>query len=591
MIATKYPSVNKTVIDSVYLDSSKSSVDKLNELKSISSEIRQQDLPKNVVTYEEMKKILTKNLQKNKRFDFRWSSLLSNEPLLFEDMKYVRVRRFIKSKVTQQELEWFRNGELNHIFNSFEQLLLCNMKHYNRILNYALMVFEKYVMLEDDEDEYDDESVFDKVIQEIEMTPTQLYCAAMINPNNTTVRELTYGYSLPEGYLEEVTDEDREEGITSVIQKNWDRLYKHPNFKIFNELNALRLNVNGFRTVWYSERTPNDKLGQICRKMTRLTMSVTKPQLQSVHRYIEEINDIQHKLYQSLYKCLMNVFDFDDDKFAIYVYTNEFYIFSERFNMKVSKTPEGRITKDYLSNSYECFMAEEYLVKSIREQINWAKYQQPLVYDYDKNILKGILLGLLEKEYRDTVLLKRPDKSSANGTVSKITFSGIFRMVKIKESFMFKGKEIYSHERTLSKFNAADYLINKGYYLFGLSDDIVEFVDLNQQQTVNHYMKYTIPVDANIQRYIDKTKKLHMQTEYLYKTNGDTQYIKIKEPIYVIGGYDVKSPLYKGENKRFPYIREKQILRDSLEIQKRNMGFRQDKHGSYWKVTDISTNL
>ena len=591
MIATKYPSVNKTVIDSVYLNSSKSSVDKLKELKSISTEIRQQDLPKNVVTYEEMKKILTKNLQKNKRFDFRWSSLLSNEPLLFEDMKYVRVRRFIKSKVTQQELEWFRNGELNHIFNSFEQLLLCNMKHYNRILNYALMVFESYVMLEDDEDEYDDESVFDKVIHEIEMTPTQLYCAAMINPNNTTVRELTYGYSLPEGYLEEITDEDREEGITSVIQKNWDRLYKHPNFKIFNELNALRLNVNGFRTVWYSERTPNDKLGQICRKMTRLTMSVTKPQLQSVHRYIEEINDIQHKLYQSLYKCLMNVFDFDDDKFAIYVYTNEFYIFSERFNMKVSKTPEGRITKDYLSNSYECFMAEEYLVKSIREQINWAKYQQPLVYDYDKNILKGILLGLLEKEYRDTVLLKRPDKSSANGTVSKITFSGIFRMVKIKESFMFKGKEIYSHERTLSKFNAADYLINKGYYLFGLSDDLVEFVDLNQQQTVNHYMKYTIPVDANIQRYIDKTKKLHMQTEYLYKTNGDTQYIKIKESIYVIGGYDVKSPLYKGENKRFPYIREKQILRDSLEIQKRNMGFRQDKHGSYWKVTDIYTNL
>lgn len=591
MIATKYPSVNKTVIDSVYNDSSKSSVDKLKELKSISTEIRQQDLPKNVVTYEEMKKILTKNLQKNKRFDFRWSSLLSNEPLLFEDMKYVRVHRFIKSKVTQQELEWFRNGELNHIFNSFEQLLLCNMKHYNRIVNYALMVFEKYVMLEDDEDEYDDESVFEKVIQEIEMTPTQLYCAAMINPNNTTVRELTYGYSLPEGYLEEITDEDREEGITSVIQKNWDRLYKHPNFKIFNELNALRLNVNGFRTVWYNERTPNDKLGQICRKMTRLTMSVTKPQLQSVYRYIEEINDIQHKLYQSLYKCLMNVFDFDDDKFAIYVYTNEFYIFSERFNMKVSKTPEGRITKDYLSNSYECFMAEEYLVKSIREQINWAKYQQPLVYDYDKNILKGILLGLLEKEYRDTVLLKRPDKSSANGTVSKITFSGIFRMVKIKESFMFKGKEIYSHERTLSKFNAADYLINKGYYFLGLSSDIVEFIDLNQQQTVNHYMKYTIPVDANIQRYIDKTKKLHMQTEYLYKTNGDTQYVKIKEPVYVIGGYDVKSPLYKGENKRFPYIREKQILRDSLEIQKRNMGFRQDKHGSYWKVTDISTNL
>ena len=157
MIATKYPSVNKTVIDSVYNDSSKSSVDKLKELKSISTEIRQQDLPKNVVTYEEMKKILTKNLQKNKRFDFRWSSLLSNEPLLFEDMKYVRVRRFIKSKVTQQELEWFRNGELNHIFNSFEQLLLCNMKHYNRIVNYALMVFEKYVMLEDDEDEYHDQ--------------------------------------------------------------------------------------------------------------------------------------------------------------------------------------------------------------------------------------------------------------------------------------------------------------------------------------------------------------------------------------------------------------------------------------------------
>jgi hypothetical protein len=588
------PLLSQDAINEIY-NKKIDSETKLSVLKDLNNKVKEQKLPENFITYQEYKDSLIKRLEKNKLFDFRWSSLISSNPLLFEDNHYLRIKKLVRFNKEQyeKEQEMFRNGEINHIYSSLDQLLLCNLKYYDRIMNYALQVFEKYIMLPDDEDGLSDEEMFKDVIQELEMTPTQLYCASMINPETTTIRELEYGFSLKKGSIKPITEEDIEDGITSIIQKNWNTLYKHPNFRLFTQLNALRLQTDGFRSCWVNEHISNDKMGQVCRKFTRMTLSVTKTQLKSVHRYIEEIDEIQHSLYQALYKCMMHMFDFDDNKFSIYVYTNDFYLFTERFNMRVSKNIEtGAITKEYLSNSYECFAAEEYLAKSIKEQIRWAKYQEPMVYQFDKTILKGILLGLLEDNFRDVVLLKRPDKSSADGTVSKVTFSGIFKMVKIKETFMFRGKEIYSTTKTLSKFNAANYLINRGYYFFGMSDDIVQFIDMNEQNCVKHYSRYTIPVAMNVQKFVNNARKYHNEMEEIIKNNKLPDNIVIKEPIHIIDGpANVRSDLFNDLKPNFMYMKEKRIFREQLKVQEKMMGFVKNRNANYWIMKDINLNI
>ena len=40
------------------------------------------------------------NFEKIEGFDFRWSSLISNNPLLFEDINYLRIKSFIDNQIT-----------------------------------------------------------------------------------------------------------------------------------------------------------------------------------------------------------------------------------------------------------------------------------------------------------------------------------------------------------------------------------------------------------------------------------------------------------------------------------------------------------
>ena len=208
------PLLSQDAINEIY-NKKIDSETKLSVLKDLNNKVKEQKLPENFITYQEYKDSLIKRLEKNKLFDFRWSSLISSNPLLFEDNHYLRIKKLVRFNKEQyeKEQEMFRNGEINHIYNSLDQLLLCNLKYYDRIMNYILMVAEKYIMLPDDEDELSDEEMFKDVIQELEMTPTQLYCASMINPETTTIRELEYGFSLKKGSIKPITEEDIEDGI------------------------------------------------------------------------------------------------------------------------------------------------------------------------------------------------------------------------------------------------------------------------------------------------------------------------------------------------------------------------------------------
>jgi hypothetical protein len=425
---------------------------------------------------------ITNNLQKIDGFDFRWSSLISSNPLLFEDINYLRVKPFIDNQITKEEIEAYKRGDLRDLYATFDNLLVCNLKFYDRILNYCTMVFMHYIEI-DGELIKDKQAKLDLVPYELMLTPTKIWCAVLSNMNSTKW-ELEYAWGIKAILPIENSNK-------TIFELSWNNLYKNKTFAKFNEWNAFRCNTQGFRETLISDKTSNRKLSQVCSKFTKSSIALSEQQLETLYLYYKESEIINKKLFLILDNCLSILFNGDKSQYSIYIYTSEFFIFSSKFSIKVSKSSKGIITKDYLANSYECFAAEEFLIPSIKTQIEWAKYKLPQNFEYDKNILKSLLQNMLETNYREIVCIKRMNET---GILSKITFSGIFNMVKIIEEFMIDNRTIKSITKQYSKQNAAKLIVEKGYIIFGIEKDILELNQINKKSLIKHYNNYCIPV-------------------------------------------------------------------------------------------------
>lgn len=441
---------------------------------------------------------LASNFKKLDGFDYKWNSLITSNPLLFEDTDYMRIKEYVNNTITQEEIEAFKSGKLRELYATFENMLICNLKYYDRIMSFCTMVFMKYVRLDSDTIVSDG---LQKIPLYLDMTPTQIWCCALTGIGSTEW-ELNYAWSTNKVDLK--LEYDNSENTASLnllphtyikkslLEINWNLLYKKSTiFGKFFEYCAVRCNTQGFRETFQNDKTPNNKLAMVCSKFTRTSTAITADQLNSVIDYISEQEVINRRLYNALVKCMDNLFNGDHTQFTVYVFSKEFFINSSKFSMKVTKSDTGKITKDYLANSYECFAAEEYLFDSIRVQIEWAKYVLPHRFDYDKMILKTLLKTMLHENYRDITCIKR---MNTFGILSKITFSGVFKNVYIKEEFMIDERPIKTETKCLSKDNAANYIVERGYYIFGSDKDVRAFGDVTKKNIIDHYLNYCIPV-------------------------------------------------------------------------------------------------
>jgi hypothetical protein len=244
-----------------------------------------------------------------------------------------------------------------------------------------------------------------------------------------------------------------------------------------------------------NDTTPNRKLSQVCSKFTKTSVAISDQQLETIYEYSKESESSKDKLFAALDSCMSILFGGDKGKYSIFVFSKEYYIYTNKFTLRVRLDASGTISKDYLANTYECFVAEEFLVQSIRAQIDWSKHKIPTHYEYDKNILKSLLSNMLKESYKNIICIKRMNEY---GTLAKITFSGIFGNVKIIEEFMVDNRTIKVTEKVLSKPNAANYVIERGYYLFGLEKDIFAITEINKQSLIEHYSNYCVPVISHM---------------------------------------------------------------------------------------------
>ena len=68
---------------------------------------------------------------------------------------------------------------------------------------------------------------------------------------------------------------------------------------------------------------------------------------------------------------------------------------------------------------------------------------------------------------------------------------------------MFDNRIIKSTSKVLSKRNAAKYIIDRGYYIFGTEKDIFNISEINKNIVISHYNNYCIPVINYMQDVID----------------------------------------------------------------------------------------
>ena len=452
-------------------------------------ELIQKDYIDNIGDY------LANNFAKINGFDYRWNSLITSKPLLFEDIDYLRCNQFINSTITDNEIAAYKSGNLRELYSTFENMLVCNLQYYDRIMSFCTMVFMHYVRI--------NESVLsdylDIVPYQLEMTPTQIWCCALTNQSSTEW-ELNYAWQINTNIgIDRNPDK-------SVLEENFSTLYKNPTFNKFVEYSALRCGTNGFRQTMMQDKISNRKLAQVCSKFTRNSTAISADHLNTVFSFITEQEESNSKLYYALYNCLMELYNNDKTQFSIYVYNSEFVLITTKFSMRVCKDEKGKITKDYIANSYECFIAEESLLKCVKEQIAWAKYKLPFHYDYDKQMMINLLRQLLHENYKNVLCINRMNNE---GCLSKITFSGIFSNIYVIEEFMYDHKTIRTYKRGMSKDNAARYIIERGYFIFGNSTDVFNLPQRpNKNDVINHYTSYCIPVIEHMKEAI-RVNNLH----------------------------------------------------------------------------------
>lgn len=460
-----------------------------NTLSFSEKKVLMEDLfPREKVYVDNVGNYLSENFKRIDGFDYRWSSLITSKPLLFEDVDYVRVRDYVNNECTQKEIQAYKEGKLRQLYTTFETMLICNLKHYDRIMSFCTMIFLKYVRIS----ELDISREFLNDIPYVfDMTPTQIWCCALTGIDSTEW-ELNYAWKTKKNVVKQYPTEDSNQ---SLLELNYKYVYGNKIFSKFVEYCSSRVGVSGFLDTYYNDKTSNKKLSQVCSKFTRTSTAIDDTQLQTISDYIYEDNRIVQKLFTSLNKSLFHTF-LDPTRYAVYIFSNEFYIHTQKFKMRVSKSDTGVITKDYLANSYECFVAEMHLQDTIREQLDWSKYQLPVDFEYDKNILTSILLTMINESYKNIKCIKRMSDS----IYTEITFSGTFMSVYIHEKFYFNKEVVHTTIKCFGKPNAAKYIINRGYYIFGTIHDIdVMFArDFTKETLIKHYSNYCIPVEQHM---------------------------------------------------------------------------------------------
>lgn len=526
-------------------------------------------------------------------FDVNWNTLISSNPLLFEDVDYARIKthQHIREEITPKELQAYQDGILRECYSTLDNLLMCNLEYYERIISYCTMVFFGYIRLDNDRIT---QQGLKKLPRLIDITPTKIWCCALMNSNSTKWEQM-YAWEV---FLE---TENLQENYNTILSGS---LYFGP----FIEYRAFINNTVGFRATLYADKTSNNNLATYCSKFTKSSLAVSDQQLANLHEYCNKINVSMLTVYNGLSNVLNQLYKSDDignfkdaKYYTLFIYPKELYILTGELTMRFLINDSGRMEKEYIANPDKCIRIEQKLALSSDAQLSWA-LQKPLTeYEYEKTQLKNILSGMLgeigvgEKKYRNVVCAKIHNQPHC---ISKITFVGTRKMLTMNETLYFNSKQLREQRGygpddkrmpaikslvvTRNKENTINYIIDRGYYIFGTEAEVNTLIQqiendmynngmIQQKTIINYYMNYSIPIITHLQDAITLNEQ--------YKNDVIDKYIELRDTGTISEDklcYEIHETEIKDINNTFD---SRDILSSIVDKQVSNLNRK-----NYWQI-------
>lgn len=532
------------------------------------------------INYQDPINYIIEKLSMIKGYNNQWITMISSNPLIFEDVDYMRILPYINNTITNEELDAYNNGNLKNLYSSFEYLLISNIQYYDRIMTFCTMYFLNYYRIDD---VVVDDNIPNHIINMDGITPTRLYCITMLN-NDSTKWEQEYAYG---GSLK-----------NNSFIANYPYLKKDKLYAFFLSQRAFVHNTFGYRETLLSDKIDDLKYYQICKKFIQSSNTISRQQLNILSDYIITVDKQILKLYTALEKSMESLYDidkFDNYKsyqienskrsFSIHVFFDEFFIHTTHFTMKVyklfnDKTKTITVSKDYLSNSYECFIAEPYFKNSVRQQIEWSKYKISNKFSEIQTILKNILLNILNINFKDVICIKymcdmENIANKDNVDLSIVEFTGVFSNIFIKTTLKQGESVVCRYSKCLSKNNAAEYLINKGYYIFGYKDDVYKLLNLlkSSQYSIdekiefikNNLSKYTTDIKEFLRPIIHIYKNQNKKLINIYKNENED--IELSNDMIYLS--DIRSQKFTNVNSLIKHINKSLKFKDSKNTEQK----------------------
>ncbi len=527
-------------------------------------------------------------------FDTKWYTMLSCKPILFNDVDYYRTKSYINNTITEREMRLYREGKISKVYATFEHLLMDNIQSYDRIIGFCTLVFLRYMRTETGS------LLTEKHIKKrnlqyyFDMTPTQVYCAALTS-NTSTKEELELGWDIDlDKYWKKYLNSSMSK---TFLESVYPILYKNPLFSTFIEFRAFVRDTNGFRNTLFNDKTSDNRLHKYCSKFTHESTVLTESDLVDIQNYIMHIEQSSNNLYQEIFKSLSKIYG-DSKLFGIYTFYDEIFLQTAKFGMQISKSSDGKISKEYTANTYECFIAEQHLSDTVRQQIEWAKFKVDRKYEHIQQVLTNVLYKCLQEDFRNTMAVRKHGVDYSNRT--EVTFSGVFANVYIIESYYHGNKCIKTTKRCMSKKRAAEYVVNRGYYIVGTADSVHklrdDFTDNNllhhtRNSMLEHYTQYMVPLENHLKdiknAYIEDNNRIIELYGSLYKGSKDlvvTQYETDSESVNhtrCVQKFPCRMISFSGDDR---HKQQTQEMLSELEKKNKSQNNREEKLTSYYKT-------
>lgn len=411
----------------------------------------------------------------------------------FKDEWYYRAKNYVHNTITEQEYKLYKAGKIRKLYDSFEYLLLDNLKYYNRIIRTIIWLYENELI--------DHGKSIDKINKnefKVPMTPTVFYYIILL-PIDATRDECLLAFP----------------SIASYSGENFVEL-----FKPISKINAFKFNMAYCKGMYECKTylqtlerdiTNTSFLSKITEDIDNESIPLTRAgmskALEETMLTVERMANIYHKINRHLKKRTQFV-NIKPTRISIFDANSE----------HECKYENGKIVRQSVRNFRGCFEYDAIFSKYLKEIYQWAETS---IDNYENELIQIMRAFVLK--YRRKALAVRV--SANQDLVSYIQFRKCWTRYKLIENTYFRGALIKTESYVVSADNVGKMLFKQGYFVIGKKDqqdELLEYAtNLDTDNLIILYMDFVEMLNKSIDKllvWMEANLKLELEhLEEIYR--------------------------------------------------------------------------